>query len=335
MKNENKKINQDLDELLEIASGDNTTDEIVEKPKKSIVTKVIIGAVVVVAITTIALILSTLRFNRTEVDDINVDGDSITTAEEVWERMEFPVEIPRWTRQPYEEEKFFNNEEYVEEMHEWVQMTGFGYVAASLPSGRVTDDDVPPYTNDVSKAENEDGTFNEYYSYVLQEDYERAFALTVHRLLNPHFGGWTTAQYTIDDEDIRTFVTKELFEDLFDPQWWIDNIDNGNEDKMPIYADWNGDNYGGIEFRDEGNTTGRFFGVVDESESPIEAIDLRKDMSEELRIKTIIPVKFVAFGKGDDLIEKKGTLTLVLGPNRNEKDLLHRVVAYEAKLEVK
>ena len=168
------------------------------------------------------------------------------------------------------------------------------------------------FTSDKSKAENSDGTINPKYSYLTTEKVNEQYALTINMLLNPEFGSWNQAQYS--DNGGKSSKTLGNLQPLFTDSWWKSNVSKNDYSKLPVYADWNANDYHGRKFADKSN--GRWFvSLTSESISPITKND---GSFKELDITD--KVTFYANGKDGKVMTKKGTLKLTMVENMAEDD---------------
>lgn len=178
------------------------------------------------------------------------------------------------------------------------------------------------YTNNPDNYELEDGSFNPLYSYVLAEDVQYFYGHHLQRLLNPVYGNWWQAQLGSDSPNRFAEGVYEL-EDMFSSEWWEENVVNGNPSNLPIMADFNGDNFGGMDLA----VGPRWFGEITGHEISVNSGD---------RITSVIEVKFTSFP--EDPAQKpavrSGVLTLTVEPNLNSEAVNNRLVISEADLKL-
>lgn len=134
----------------------------------------------------------------------------------------------------------------------------------------------PDFTDDPTKAYNDDGTLNTHYSYLSAEYVDETIRDDIERLVNPVYGEWTGTQnasgidYTkgnggeADDENEWTGLL-DMFTDDYKDKIQTANLMNENVgDTLPIYADWKKDLFGGQwNTRDEINPIVGSVGLYD------------------------------------------------------------------------
>lgn len=175
------------------------------------------------------------------------------------------------------------------------------------------------FTNNPEHYTLEGGSYNPMYSYVLAEDVEYFFGHHLQRLLNPLYGGWWHAQLGNDFES-RTVNAGE-FVDMFTESYWEDNIVEGDVSNLPIYADWDGDNFGGRELTDGP----RWFGEIESMENSV----------NEDTITSVIEVEYTSFNANGGRENSNGTLELTIVPNPDEgASVNNRLVISEASLTI-
>lgn len=100
----------------------------------------------------------------------------------------------------------------------------------------------PDFTDDPTKAYNDDGTLNTHYSYLSAEYVDETIRDDIERLVNPVYGEWTNTQDSGADGDDWRSLEDMMSENM------KNNIDNSNgnvQSVLPLYADWNSDARGG------------------------------------------------------------------------------------------
>lgn len=100
----------------------------------------------------------------------------------------------------------------------------------------------PDFTDDPTKAYNDDGTLNTHYSYLSAEYVDETIRDDIERLVNPVYGEWTKTQDSGADGDDWRSLEDMMSENM------KNNIDNSNgnvQSVLPLYADWNSDARGG------------------------------------------------------------------------------------------
>lgn len=340
MSDNNKNIEEMMKQVTE-ESSDEIID--VEDDKQDLPIKKI--AISVVAV--IVLLIGLFFVLRPKRNPDNVGKDKEIYDNEVKEvvgkseSMNYPIDVPEWARTRYTDE-FFEDEKRVQDMLTWVSEVGFeGYLVGQVSPKDDFVDDIE-VTNDVEKRFLEDGTENPGYYYTLREDYMSTFALVTQRLLNPVFGNWTMYQYSSENMPAKENILTGEFDDMFDDEWWGSFVDKATQEndysEVPIYADWNNDDYGGIKFSESKDSDyGRYFGEIDESPErlmEVEQVESVDEKSESVKVSynVKLPIKYTALTKGDTKDEVKGWLEFTLSSNDNAEEVDYRVKASNVKL---
>ena len=340
-KNDDKHIDNEMsaEDLFKAATEDIASEEvIVEKKDTPILSKAILAVLAVVIVGIIFLLGRTLLSRNQEFVDKTKDPEWVEKVDEgiasqgQWD-FEYPAEVPKWTKQPFNRGEFLDSEKNVEDMFEWVnEISSIRFATSWMPSGdNYGNEDALVYTNDLSLEYESNGDYNNYFSYVLKEDYLKAYALGAQRLINPVFGEWVFSQMHVDGIPQIDNNNFEVLEDMFSNDWWSTNIKSGTDySSLPILADWNGDRFSGQEFSEQ--RTGVYYGVIINKEDNQPVVEeVGKGHQGHSILKITSPVEFAAFGKEGKLV-KKGTLVITLAPNTYEYDIINRVVVQSAEL---
>lgn len=264
--------------------------------------------------------------NKNNSEDGTKDKDSDSSKEltqdeqdekvkESLENMKDPIETEKWTKIPYYEQEENDPKALQEEAITWAESTPFISLSSMLPSR------ADGYTDDVSKATNEDGTPNMNYSYQTKENVEYNFATYMNRLLNPMFGSWISIPTGPERE---AAFPDETFKDMFTDEWWDSNIKEGDHSKLPIYLDWSNDNFGGLELESP------WYGELKTISSTVEG----DEDNQGVNIDIEADVQFTAIQKGGKKVTRNGTLVLQLVSNKKDDSLEHRNLINKATLTV-
>lgn len=345
--NDNKHLNKtnddnNLNEMLKAASenADNFSENKSKNKSKKKAIWITLGSMTAFGVLLFAgaLMLRPQEFeDKTESPTwVSEQKDREEQAEKIsmW-NFEYPVDVPEWTKQPFSLESIVEDEKTLAKAHEFAESIQAIQSSLSwMPSGELLNDE-EGYTNDIAEEFIGDNIPNPDYSYTLREDYLTAYSTYIQRLINPTFGDWIFAQRYIPAQPMKDNNTYRVLSDMFSDEWWDNNIEeNYDYSALPLLADWEGDNFGGLEFAQENSRYGTFFGVVNETEDDyvtIESLGVDERESEILKIDT--PVKFVAFGTQGP-IEKHGTVSITLASN-NEPISQNRVVITHSELILK
>jgi hypothetical protein len=228
-----------------------------------------------------------------------------------------PVTLDNWQTVSYTD--FLNDEESIEQAREWTR-NQLGNTLSGYPSAN------GGYTSDVAKQYNEDGSFNLNYVYVLREDIEFGIATKIHRLINPVFGEW--AQYQRKDSNATISFNTNIFAGMFSTKWMESYTYSADYSRIPIYADWESDNYGGLEFTN--SRAPYFFGEVKE-------LKLYENVMEDLTGTEFIvdaKIEFTA-NTTQGRVKRYGNLHLNLSPNKEIVGSVNdRLIVTEAWLQM-
>lgn len=346
MMNKNNKI----EELMNLATEpvNENDDEIIDIKNKSLLSKrniFIISITAVLIISVFATAHSKIKpqdfvdktkdpnINNNNIDGVNIGDDGY--IEQIW-KFDKPASIPSWAEIPFEEH-MFENKDFIDDLNKYVDsIQSASSALGSLPSGIKGDwEGAPePFTNDGDKEYlvNEGQLYkNPKYQYALKEDYYKAYANYIQRLINPVFGKWVFFQNST--EDISEYSLYPL-KDMFSLEWWNKNIINDeNYQMIPIFADWGNDSFGGLEFDSNVPVSeGSFYGEVFEDENnSIKSELLGKDERGANIMKISTPIKYYAYGKNGK-IEKLALLELTLASNEIDSMKDYRVVITNANL---
>lgn len=231
---------------------------------------------------------------------------------------EFPVETEEWQQSSYDPSVLSESRGPI--------------LYSTNGSGLKTDSGVLPYeaagyTSDDSKQRLEDGSINPAYSFWTAESFTAEVAVMQERLLNPTFGGWGLIQYPAYPGN--TSYDSDILGDMFTPDFHNRNADKQFSEYMPIYADWNGDNYGGNDSLLE--TGPRWYGEITNSVYEF----VWNDSKNAYDVNVTADVKFTAWAKNQSKLEKNGKLTLKLVANTEDtQDTGHKVLIDDASLKV-
>lgn len=168
------------------------------------------------------------------------------------------------------------------------------------------------FTSDDNKEYLEDGTLNPMYSYwtreVLTGEADRAIQL----LLNPSFGNWANYQYAQSDVNANFKLENNPGLNQIFTKNFKEAISASPAEKMPIYADWQKNNYGETSLLNSGP---RWYGEITSSTSDF----IYDEETFSYTVEFSGDVKYTAFTSDGGKIERKGTLHLTFVPNQNNE----------------
>lgn len=349
--NKDLKKEQDLDELMK-----NATQKVEDnfepnkngnkKNKKIIIYSTLTAALLLSAIGAGAYVFDDQEefVNKTEQKKTVVSKEKNVGEDDIQVKLDYPVIIKDWAVEEYDpsKEKEVKEEEKIKEISkklsevdlafQWLPSSAKSKYTYNKKGSNLTIDD--EYTNDTEKKYLPNGEDNPKYSYALREDYQKAFATITERLLNPLYGGWLEAQDPIG-EKAKTQEQFEVLSSAFDVDWWNKNVKKNNYSKLPIYADWDNNNFGGLKLSERsGGINGTFFGKIKETKAKkVKARTVGFMKNSELPfVKVELPVEFVAYDINEKKLKKTGTLIFTLVPNEDTNNPTMRVVAKDARL---
>lgn len=347
--NKDLKKEQDLDELMKNATQkveDNFEPNKNEnkKNKKIIIYSTLTAALLLSAIGAGAYVFDDQEefVNKTEQKKTVVSKSNLED-EPTHVQLDYPIKIKDWATEEHKEEipdkkteeklkKISKKYSEVDLAFQWLPSSAKSpYTNTRKGSTLVIKDE---FTSDLDKRYLSNGEENPKFSYAIREDYQRAFATITERLINPIYGGWIEAQDPIG-EKAKVQSQLEVLSSAFDSDWWNKNIKKNDYSKLPIYADWNNNNFGGLQLSDRtGGVNGTFFGKIKETKAKkikARTLGFVKDSTLPL-VKVEIPVEFVSYDKDENKLKKSGTLIYTLTPNLSNTDPEVRVVAKDARL---
>lgn len=231
---------------------------------------------------------------------------------------EFPIEVEDWQKESYDAATITDSRGPI--LYS-TNGSGLKEDSSTLPY------EAAGYTSDDSKRLLEDGSINPNYSFWTAESFTAEVAVMQERLLNPTFGGWALIQYPAYPGN--TAYNPEILDDLFTPDFKNRNADKQFSEYLPIYADWNGDNYGGNTSLLESGP--RWYGEIENSY--YEFVWNQDKLSYDVNVTA--DIKFTAWAKNQSKLEKNGKLTLKLVANTEDTEQTgHKVLIDDASLKV-
>ena len=365
MSDKNKFKNQDIDELLKNAteSVDDNYSEVVSTQENKT------GKVIIVGVTLFAILVGVgVALIPKANEFIDKSAKPSWVIEELEKpqgvvdiyKIKYPVDVPEWTKQPASKFTPHTVKADYESIREWTSSLAnvqneLNWLPSSQYSDGLAEGDVETtteeatgeifeisvdvsITNDLEKqfvGEGNETYENPNFYYTLREDYEITYAVGVQQLINPIFGAWSSAQHS-GDYDIKSSSTFNILKRVMSDKWWESNIkENEDYSRLPILADWNRDDFGGLALitGDDKVGTGHFFGqVINTDESNPTFTEVGTGHFGRPIFETSTPVKFVTFLEGGATKELTGVLKLTLSPNEYEFNSENRVVISESSL---
>lgn len=265
---------------------------------------------------------SSSKDGTSESDNGAISTDDSKEIDKAISESKGSIEVEDWTKTPYATQMNEDPDALYESAVKSAQDTTFINFSNMLPSA--TDG----YTDDTDKATEGDGSPNLNYSYQTKENIEYSFSVYSQRILNPVFGEWYALPVG-NAQALKDGFPQDLMQDMFTERWWNSNVSIDDHTKLPLYLDWAGDSYGGLNFEMNG-TLGVWYGKITTMSITGEAMEDGSGMYAEVNAD----VEFTAILNDKSTVTRKGTLYMKLVPNTASKDKLYRNLIDEVKLTV-
>lgn len=182
------------------------------------------------------------------------------------------------------------------------------------------------FTDNPKEVRLPDGSLNPLYSYWTQEGFNEFVGISMVRFVNPIFGEWELYQHPENNDVINTYeYLPHLFEDVFDPEYFDAVRDRPSKEWIPIYADWDANDYGMSDQLLKGGP--RWMGVLESLRNEFKYDSKTQSYSATVKGN----VTYHAWAKDQTKLTKKGVITFDVkkGPENN------RYLISNAKLEMK
>lgn len=337
----NDDTSQSLDDIIaEDNNAQKKEDEIINKDRRKSTTKK--AAVVGGSVLAVCLIAGGLMFvnpfggdqnvgeddkKMTAIDNkdktVPVSDNDVVDEDEFYKEdgKYFPVKVEKW------QEKAFVDQDKTDVKKSIIKKEAsqsLGVDANILPS------ESSGYTSNTNKEYDKDGNINPDFSYWTYEVFTSQAGEHIEKLLNPTFGDWGRIQYSSypGNKDLEF----DKFEDMFTSNWIDSHKNDKYSDYMPIFADWEGNDYG---LEDQLLSSGpRWYGEVENSSSDFKF----NEKTQQYVVEYEADVKFTAWTQDQSKLEKKGKLKLTFVSNEddNKKNPTsdYRVLIDKASLKV-
>lgn len=253
--------------------------------------------------------------NTRPITDKEDDGENFGDRNEddlyFWqvEGKEYPVDVEEWAASDITFQLEENDGILPEETIKKIDKSLWGldiYSAAqsSLPL------EAAGFTSDDAQMFLEDGTPNPMYSYWTAESFTREAGMSIERLLNPTFGGWSKYQYGSINDPAGMDV-EGIFGGMFSNDFIKQNASNSPASYLPIYADWEKNDYGNGKLLS--SPAPRWYGqasnVVIDFSYDTKTYQYKADYSAD--------ITYVAYDRSGGKLEKTGKLVLTFVANPN------------------
>ena len=225
-------------------------------------------------------------------------GEEMDLEKPFWSDKKYPVEQQQWQKTPYRDQKGKTLDTHITNLMS--NIPGAMSQIASLPS-RSTG-----FTDDPHKALI-DGVPNPRYSYWTSEGFTENVYTALQRFINPEFGEWTQLQYPISLTSNKESMTR-WFDDVYDPAYLASKKKAEPRTWVPIYADWDSNNYG---MKDKLLNDGgpRWMGVLENVRTT-----LTYDKKKQYTAKVVAHVKYSAWAQDQTTLTKHGVITFNVVP---------------------
>ena len=181
------------------------------------------------------------------------------------------------------------------------------------------------YTDDLKEQNLEDGSPNPQFSYWTVEGFNEFVGIALYRFANPVFGEWEAYTVSGKKETLNNPVVYVHLKDLFDPKYLEEVKGKPIRQWLPIFADWDNNDYG---MKDKLLDGPRWMGEI---ENVNVKFDYDKN-SRNYRAFVSANVTYKAWAKDQSVLEKKGVISFTV--NKGD-DPDRRYLIRDTKLEIK
>lgn len=235
-----------------------------------------------------------------------------------WEqdKNRFPVSVDTWAQDRYQDKGGLKS-------HRKEIIDSRGGTELSIQSIQMPSEEAG-FTSDDNQQFDSSGNPNPFYSYWTAEEFQSYSHSYVERLMNPIYGGW--ARFQFPTYPANQTLDFSLFEDMFSDKYTSENQNKKYSEYLPIMADWNGDNYGGVNnLLSEGS---RWYGTT----SDVEVVPEFDNNIQQYIVHYNAKVTFTSWTQDQSKLEKNGVLELTFIANAGENSSPNKVLIDQAKL---
>lgn len=177
----------------------------------------------------------------------------------------------------------------------------------------------PDFTDDPTKAYNDDGTLNTHYSYLSAEYVDETIRDDIERLVNPVYGEWTKTQDSGADGDDWRSLEDMMSENMKNS---IDNSNGNVQSVLPLYANWDSQSFNENKF-DNKNFSIPTIGIVNMYDCKYSIQSVQGDY-----IECTVPVKYTVTNVDMTTTDVSKTMTITYSVNYSNynKDLNRRIL---------
>lgn len=175
----------------------------------------------------------------------------------------------------------------------------------------------PDFTDDPTKAYNDDGTLNTHYSYLSAEYVDETIRDDIERLVNPVYGEWTKTQDSGADGDDWRSLEDMMSENM------KNSITNTNvQSILPLYANWDNKSFNENRFNNK-NFSIPTIGVVNMYDCKYYIQSVQGDY-----IECTVPVKYTITNVDMTTVDVSKTMTIKYSINYSNynKDSNRRIL---------
>lgn len=265
--------------------------------------------------------------NKTDQVDLGEhDPEDMERATGFWMDNPYPIKKPEWlSKSLYALEMEMNHEEFAQFKSEvaktFLTIDGYASDLNALPSRETG------FVDDMDKALDENGNLNPMFSYWTAEGFNETVGFALEQFVNPEFGRWADYQNANNDNNNVNNNDNFIytFKGLFDPKYIEEMKDTKPSEWIPVYADWNNNNYGMADQLIEDGT--RWMGTVDTTDVELSY----NEATQRHTAKVTAKVTYSAWSNNQQKLTKNGTITfnVVSGD-----DPTHRYLVRDTKLEI-
>lgn len=214
----------------------------------------------------------------------------------------YPFPLDEWQTKPHSDSTSRDKEKMMQKY----SGTSLAVASQRLPSGSAG------FTSDPSKAKLPDGTLNPMYTTLTAQDYQQVAEGYVERLVNPIYGEWQ--QYQRKNGKASQNLQLGEFSNMFTQEYLSKNSSKPFKDYIPIYADWNANDYGmGDKLLSNGP---RWIGKIDSMNSTFKY----DEKTQQYNTDVTANITYSAWAQDQSVLKKNGVLKLKLVTNSNDNN---------------
>lgn len=237
-----------LEEVLKLDDDDKVGSEKAETKKKAKTRNKLIIAIIAVLVIIVGLIFinpwTGIMFSGgdepTKLKAAHASPDKTEAKVPFYEESEEikpPVAIPEWAKSPAENDASILDASRVKDAQKALADTR---LLALVNTGLKQEE--LGFTSDINKMQSKTGGLNMRFAYVTTEQFLKESNDITTRLLNPTYGSWEEFQYP--QSKAKANFNPKLFSAITSDAYQKKNFGKTDKSYLPVYADWNSNNYG-------------------------------------------------------------------------------------------